>query len=287
MGKSRLSRNIWSAISKVADLWTIIAFLLGWGSGGGTVVAVLNHIPSYYPIILGILSFALIVFSIIRTIIRYNRWEAVKNDPTLLKILKTLQDLHNQLGELSIPVSKRRIGKSTLLKISARLSKLMNIDREQYEKLRQQSFSDETWKFLVKRMSVTYKIKRNDFISLTGMLVAIGKTMDRESCGLSQVREEATYKKTYQELKNFQLELNLSDPDNALWIKNAYDYSFGLHSMAVGFGFMEKQKKFIENTPTSYIDFADTTIDCFDAIYTNVLLRVKQAIMDDLWKGAK
>ena len=105
MGKNEVFKDIISAFTKVIDIWNIVLFLLGFGSGGGTVAGVLNHIPIYYPIILGVIAFALIVWGIVRTITRYNRWEKVKNDPLLLNILKTLQELHETLGELSIPIA--------------------------------------------------------------------------------------------------------------------------------------------------------------------------------------
>jgi hypothetical protein len=287
MGKNEVFTNIISAFTKVIDIWNIVLFVLSLGGGGGTVVAALNHIPIYYPVIGGVITLGLIIFGIVRTLVRYNRWKAVSNDPTLLKILKTLQKLHNQLGELSVPISKRRIGKNTLIKISTRFGKLLNIDADKYQELQQQPMNDETWDFLFNRIVGTYKLNLKEFTSLTDMLVDIGKTMDKEGCGLSVARNDEKYQEVYKELKDLQLELNLADRNNALWIDKAYEYSFGLHSMRVSFGFMEKHKEFIDKMPASYISFADRTLGRFDAAYTNVLLKVKQIIMDDLWKGAK
>ena len=58
MDKSKAFGDKWSALSKIVDIWNIIIFLSGIGTGGSTEVAALSHIPVYYSIIGGVISVA-------------------------------------------------------------------------------------------------------------------------------------------------------------------------------------------------------------------------------------
>jgi len=285
VGRSEVFKNIWSVVSMVIDIWSIVLFVLGLGGGGGTVVAALNHIPIYYPVIGGVITLGLIILGIVRIIVRYNKWKAIKNDPLLLNILKTLQELHQRLGELSAIISRRRVGERTLAKAGLHLARLLGINQALGQKPTEQQL-DEVLEDFYKRIMKVYKINLKDFSTLTDLMVDVGMTLDKYGIGLSQIRkDDQTYKDLYKCLKDYQLQLNLTDPNNAVWIDKAYEFSFGLQSWSVCASLMEKQKKFREGFPPTYISRMDRGVARFDAAYTYVLLKVKQVIIAELLRG--
>ena len=162
MDKGDICKDIISTVKNIFDVWGIISFLLGLGSGGGVVVSVLNHIPMYYPILLGVIAIVLIIWGIIRTLTRNKRWESARNDPTLLNILKTLQEMHEKLGELSIPLYNRRVSTQAIIKASVHFRKLIDITDDEFQRLAEQD-PNEIVRLLFKRLQSFYKFNLNDF----------------------------------------------------------------------------------------------------------------------------
>lgn len=263
----RQFRESISYLALFVDIWNIIFFVLGAGSGGGAVLTYLKELPIIYPLVFGVLSVGMLVFATIHTIILYKR----SNNPGVMKLIKTLHEMHYLLKEESKPIPAQKVSWSILKNISFKTSEMFGVTRKELilRLAKQEKYTD----YMLKTIRKIYSIKERGMLSLSVPLYEYSLLLDKWHIGIGNLMEKENYRGLDKVLNKYELELTNVDASES--IINARNLSKGLISLWVGVKAIENNHAYFEYFPSHLIDTPSKLNQHLNDMYTLALLELK------------
>lgn len=257
---------------------------------GAGIIALLQEVPIFVPIILLVLGIGIFVFATIKTVYRYRLWNNLKSIPELDSVMEKALDIHIHIGQLhdeAVKQNRRKIIKTKLRETLAK--KYLETVGITLNDLATGINPDGTFtKRLYRKIRKFYDLKEGDYFTALPHLKGYGRLLDKAKLGLrNAIRADTEYEPLINEFMKLQLQLNVpSKTVNA--INNLPELSYGLYSASIGVNLAHEGRAWYKNVPDSWIQRKDETDSVVGTAYLKATMWVKnqarQAIFRETMK---
>ena len=136
-------------------------------------------------------------------------------------------------------------------------------------------------------MKESYKLKKNDYISAVPALESFARLINRSGLGLrEEMNTDIKYKELNIKLLQQQAPVTIYQ-DNINALNKLTKLSYGLNSLAIGIGVINKHRSWYSTIPEKMLDEKESYEDNIDSMYMKALASVKLMLRKAILKEAK